>query len=487
MSIRVQVCLGILLVVGSGFYWFLNWMVEDLTPQYRTSTEEPLVDTARILAAMAAMTAHEGRVDYGLFGATFDEVSRHAFAARIYDFVKTHVDFRLYITDAQGIVRFDSDRDPTTGRGRDEGQDYSQWRDVRLTWRGEYGARTSRTIADDALSSVMYVAAPIIVDGHTIGVLSLGKPTRNVNTLVASAKRKILLAGTATGVAIVAVGLLLSSMTLRPMHRLTTYARAVRDGQRLPLPPLGRSEIATLGQAFEAMRDALEGKQYIEHYVQTLTHEMKSPLAAIHGAAELLQEETMLPGQRQRFVHNIQSEAQRLLTIVEKLLLLAAVENCKALQAVARLNLWTLATAVRESFDAVLLAKRITCTIHGTPDATFPGDDFFVRQALANLLQNAVQFTPQGGTIRLTVNADAATVSLVVQDSGPGIPPYALGRVFERFYSLPHPDTGKKSSGLGLSLVREVAVLHAGTVTLHNHAEGGAVACLSFPRTLTHV
>ena len=185
---------------------------------------------------------------------------------------------------------FDSDFDPQRGRGRAEGEDYSQWRDVYLTLRGRYGARSSHEDPDKSTSSVMYVAAPIAVQGDIVGVLSVGKPTHNVNQFVKRAERKTLVAGAITGLAVIVVGFLISDRILRPIQRLTRYAQTVRDGARVTLPRLGRSEIRTLGGAFEEMRHALEGKQYVETYVQMLTHEIKSAIAAIQGATELLKE-----------------------------------------------------------------------------------------------------------------------------------------------------------------------------------------------------
>jgi two-component system sensor histidine kinase CreC len=127
VRIRTRLFLGILLAVGVGFAFVIDWVVDDLTLQYRESTEEPLVDAARILAEIAAATATQGRVHDGLFRSAFRQVAARPFAAQIYGLNKTRVDFRIYITDVRGIVLFDLDQ------GRDEGKDYVQWRDVYLT------------------------------------------------------------------------------------------------------------------------------------------------------------------------------------------------------------------------------------------------------------------------------------------------------------------------------------------------------------------
>ena len=95
MRIRSRIFLGILVVVSVGFYFLLDWIVDDLTPRYRESTEEPLVDTARILASLAAVSARDGRIDLELFREAFDDAYSRSFTAQIFALVKTEVDFRV--------------------------------------------------------------------------------------------------------------------------------------------------------------------------------------------------------------------------------------------------------------------------------------------------------------------------------------------------------------------------------------------------------
>jgi two-component system, OmpR family, sensor histidine kinase CreC len=99
-----------------------------------------------------------------------------------------------------------------------------------------------------------------------------------------------------------------------------------------------------------------------------------------------------------------------------------------------------------------------------------------------NLIDNAIAFSPAGSCVEVSVSSAGGTVAIEVADRGPGIPAYASDRVFERFYSLPRPSSGVRSSGLGLPFVAEVATLHRGGVTLRNRDGGGAVAELSIAR-----
>jgi two-component system sensor histidine kinase CreC len=109
------------------------------------------------------------------------------------------------------------------------------------------------------------------------------------------------------------------------------------------------------------------------------------------------------------------------------------------------------------------------------------GERFLLRQAFANLLQNAIDFSPEKGVISISVEAQDGTAIVSISDNGPGIPDYALDKVFTRFYSLCRPDTGKKSSGLGLTFAKEVADLHGGQIRIANRAEGGAEVTLILP------
>ena len=476
MNIRTRIFLGILIVFVVGFSFFLWWITDDLEPEYRKATEEPLIDSSRILASAASATATHGKINAATFRKIFEDYSakRH-FYAKIYGYLKKESDIRVYITDTSGIVIFDS------YDSSNEGRDFSKWLDVFRTLHGEYGARTSRDIPGDPSSSVMYVASPVIIKGEIAGVLSVGKPTRAVRLFTEKSRRKIMLAGVIVLISMLLASILLSSMVTNSIKKLTEYARAVRDGEKVALPSLGTSEIAELGSAFEEMRYTLEGRQYIERYVQTLAHEVKSPLSAIKGATDLLNE-NMAPEQQKRFIDNIRIESERIESIIEKLLLLSSLESQKAIRKTDVINVHELAQNIRQGLFPVLEGKRLQLEITGDTSCTFEGDTFLIRHAIANLLQNAIDFSPASSKISANIfRSNDNYIGIEIKDMGTGIPVYALDKVYDRFYSLKRPDTGKKSSGLGLSLVKEIVLLHNGTIELSNASEGGTKAILRFP------
>ena len=476
MSATSRILLGFLVFLAAGLYAFHEQLTKRVEREYLKAAEEAMVDVAQLFAARLET---ETFAPAGL-RQEWDAARQRVFAAQIYHLTKTTLDMNLYVTDERGIVVFDSDG------GRAEGQNFRAQRDVALTLAGGYGARSTQLDRADPDSSVMFVAAPIRRDGRIAGVVSVSKAQRSLfafrdETRLWMRTLGLILFG------VIAVGTyLVVTLFSRPIRRLTDYAHAVARGERVVPPHGGSPEAATLGRAFEEMRDALENRAYVENYVQTMTHEMKSPVAAIRGAAELLHED--MPAERRgKFVANIQAEARRLQNIIDRLLALSALESRKKLEHPETVALADLARAVCAGLQPAAEARglRLDLTCAGQPEVL--GESFLLESALHNLLQNAIDFSPDGGAIRIHVASDAAAqeATISVEDEGPGIPDYALPRLFERFYSLQRPGTGRKSSGLGLCFVREAAALHRGRIEVANRSgTTGTRATLRLPVTI---
>ena len=211
-----------------------------------------------------------------------------------------------------------------------------------------------------------------------------------------------------------------------------------------------------------------------------LAHELKSPIAAVRGAAELLEEERD-PVRRARLEHNIKQESQRLQKIVEGVLELARAENRDAPPTREALNLSALLHDAVAQRETRLAERALHTQTNIPPDITLLADRFLLNQALLNLLDNAIDFSPAGGTLHLNLRHDHEQIELRIRDEGAGIPDYAHARVFERFYSTPRPDSGQRGTGLGLNLVEQAARLHGGSISLNNAASGGAEAVLRLP------
>ena len=475
MRLGLRLFLGFFLIVGLAAFFVMRVFVDEVKPGVRQAMESTLVDTANVLAAMAADDLKAGRIAEGRFAGDLARVRDHDPEATIWRFPKRSIDYRVTVTDARGIVVFDSE-------GRDLGRDNSRWNDVYRTLRGEYGARSSPEFPGSE-RTVMHVAAPVFdpdAPGTLIGVLTVAKPNRTLEPFIEASQRSILGKGAWLIGLSALVGLLMTWWLARRIGRLNRYAQAVAAGEPVAPPPPRRDEIGDLARALEDMRRKLEGKAYVEQYVQSLTHEMKSPLAAIRGAAELLQE-PLPDAERERFVRNIQTQEQRLTETIDKLLALAEVEQHGWLQNRERVELAPLLARLAEDEAAGLSARGLRIDVQCDRSLAVRGDPYLLRQALSNLLDNAVAFSPSGAEIGLSARMEDGKVRITVADRGPGVPDYAQERIFDRFYSLARPDTGLRSSGLGLPFVREVARLHGGTVALRNREGGGTEAELELP------
>ncbi|MHA6198563.1 two-component system sensor histidine kinase CreC [Pseudomonas wadenswilerensis] len=464
MRLGIRIFLVYFLFVGLTAWFVLNTVREQVRPAVRQSTEETLVDTANLLAEILRDQVKAGTLAQSDLPELLKAYGQRRPNAQIWGLAKTEVNHRIYVTDAKGIVLLDSTGDAV-------GQDYSRWNDVYLTLRGQYGARSTRSEPNDPDSSVMHVAAPIRDGEQVIGVVTVAKPNRSLQPYVDRSERRLINLGIGLIVLGLLVGAALSWWLVRSLRRLTRYAKAVSEGERVALPHYRGGELAQLAGAVERMRTQLDGKDYVERYVHTLTHELKSPLAAIRGASELLQG-PMTDEQRQRFAGNIENESARMQQLIERLLGLAQVEQRQGLEEQQQV-------ALAAMIDELLVARSVRIESAGLQVrqrvpalARLHCEPFLMRQAIGNLLENALDFTPPGGLLAFELEHEAQRVALSLYNQGEAIPDYALGRLSERFYSLPRPGTNRKSTGLGLNFVEEVVQLHGGSLEIANVEDG---------------
>ncbi|MCP1465901.1 two-component system sensor histidine kinase CreC [Pseudomonas sp. S3E17] len=460
MRLGLRIFLVYALFIGLTGYFVLSTVMKEIRPGVRQSTEETLVDTANLLAEILREDVKNGTLGQSHWPELLKAYGNRQPGATIWGLAKNQVNHRIYVTDAKGTVLLDS-------TGEAVGQDYSKWNDVYLTLRGEYGARSTRSAADDPTSSVMHVGAPIRDNGQIIGVVTVAKPNSSLQPYVDRTERRLLWYGAGLVILGLLLGALLSWWLSVALRRLTAYAEAVSEGRRAELPHYRGGELKQLSTAVEHMRTQLEGKAYVEHYVHTLTHELKSPLAAIRGAAELLQGD-MSREQQQRFVGNIDSESARLQQLIERLLNLAQVEQRQGLEEQASIPLAALVDDVLNAQCARIESAGLHVEQGIAADVKVFGEPFLLRQALGNLLDNALDFTPPGGVLRFSAQTLHNDVQVSLFNQAAPIPDYALPRLSERFYSLPRPGSGRKSTGLGLNFVEEVMKLHGGALQIGN-------------------
>ena len=270
MRLGIRLLFAFFLINGIAAFFVLRVFMAEIKPSVREVMEDMMVDTANILAELASDDLAAGRLGAQAPGAPESAFARHVrnYASRpidaaIWGLSKQTLDFRIYVTDAAGKVVFDSERKAV-------GDDYSRWRDVARTLRGEYGARASRDMETDDTSGVMYVAAPVRVDGRIAGVLTVAKPTRTVQRFIDRAERKVLKGGLLLLALSALVGMAVTVWTVWHVRRLRDYALSVQapGDATAPPPPVPQvpGELGDLARAMDRMRERLQGRDYIEGY-----------------------------------------------------------------------------------------------------------------------------------------------------------------------------------------------------------------------------
>ena len=468
MYLGIRLIFAGMAMLGVAWFFVLNAFVNEIQPIAREVMEELMVDSAHFLAELATDDLHAGTITTGRFAAATRSYQALQVDADIRGMGKETLDFVVVVTDARGIVLFDSE-------GKAVGQDFSAWRDINRTLAGEYGARATRVGGDGETSSEYHVAAPIRKDGALIGVLSLSKNTATVAPFMERSEQRIRRKGLWLLACTLIIGAAITLWTVYEVRRLAHYADDVDAGRRVPVPQV-RGELGKLARSIASMRERLEGQHYVERYVTALTHELKSPIAAIRASGELLLDDIPAADQA-RFALHVVQQSERLQRSVERLLALTRIEQTQALgdRHVASLSalLDEVIGALQPLADAA--SVRIEKRVEGAADFSAALDRDLMRLALSNVIENAFAFSVAGQTVRVTLRAHTNApdrVEIIVADQGPGVDALVLSRIGEKFVSTARPNGAPKSSGLGLAITTQVVALHGGSFTLENAAEG---------------
>jgi two-component system, OmpR family, sensor histidine kinase CreC len=458
MRLGIRLLFGFFIVTGLAAFFVLRIFTAEIKPSVREVMEDMMVDTANILAEIAVDDLIAGTMANGRFATQVNEYAQRPIDAKIWGLEKQSLDYRVYVTDNRGKVLFDSSNIAV-------GQDYSQWRDVARTLRGEYGARATREVQSDDKTSIMYVAAPINHDDKVIGVLTVAKPVATVQAFIDRAERKILISGLWLLFLSATVGVVVTLWVVGSIRKLRSYANEIEAGKKIPMPHIS-GELGDLAKAMAAMRQRVEGREYVEAYVRALTHEFKSPLAAIRGAGELLQED--LPGpDRQSFANDVLLQTQRLQSMVDRLLELSKLEQRQELVNPIRV---VLADFLTDFVNTTRLNRPHIAIQLKLDEQRFEADierDLLVL-ALNNLVDNAAAFSPANSPVIIELKGRV----IAIQDHGIGVSDFAFDKLGQKFFSTVRPDGLTKGSGLGLAIAQQIITLHGGQMQMLNTHPG---------------
>ena len=280
-------------------------------------------------------------------------------------------------------------------------------------------------------------------------------------------------------------GFLGSYRISRNINRVQKYTSNLFSGEDVLMPDLN-NQFNKLARTIRDARADVELKDDVEQYIDTLAHELRTPITGIQLTAENLLS-PMTDKQRKRFVENILESNKHMDLLVNRLLDLSRIERREALKNVETLKIKEVIQTVLKapSREKTILYKGLKIDIQINSNASLKAEKILLEQAIGNIINNALDFSPSSGTITIKASQTNAAISIIVLDDGPGIPPQVINKLFTRFFSVSRPDTGVRGNGLGLRFVRKIMKLHGGEVSLQNRfIQQGAEAKLRFPINL---
>jgi signal transduction histidine kinase len=308
----------------------------------------------------------------------------------------------------------------------------------------------------------------------------------SLNRTFAQTQQTIIVIIASAGIAVVILSFVLAAQATGPIARLTAAIGQIGSeglSQRIPGGERG-DEIGELTRSFNDLLGRLQEAFARERqFISDASHELKTPLTSINANAQLLlrwgdRDETI----RRESLETIASESSMLAEMVNGMLTLAKADRGDEIPK-EPVSLSMVAQEAARGASGRAADKGLTLTVNApSPSPLVEGDPHLIRQLVSNLIDNAIKFTNEGGVI-VTVDGDARSAWIQVDDTGPGIPDDELANVFERFYRADKARSRDvPGTGLGLAIVRSISRVHGGHVEAGRAAGGGARFCATFPR-----
>ena len=341
-----------------------------------------------------------------------------------------------------------------------------------------------RSIATRTAGRMLLYTRPWVSPAGVHYVVQVGAPSESVDRILSSLLLSLslltplILAGAAVG------GYFLMGVPFRPVVALTRQAEQIgtRDlGERLPVIPTGdemeRLSIS-LNHMIERLEDALAHNR---RFSADVSHELRTPLTILRGELEPLVESPDLPPRALDAVGSSLEEILRMSNIVESLLEISKLDEHSPITR-SPVNLAAIAASTVEQMQLLAEDKQLTVATSLTQDVWVQGDRVRLQQVIANLLDNAIKYTPPGRNIRLAVSAEKLRGVIEISDDGVGIPAECIPFVFDRFYRADKARSRESGgTGLGLSIVKAICTAHGGSVSLQSREGAGTTVRAELP------
>jgi two-component system heavy metal sensor histidine kinase CusS len=298
-------------------------------------------------------------------------------------------------------------------------------------------------------------------------------------------RKKILTALAFSLLACALAGYWIARRGIRPVRKMAETAARIGSNnlhERLERPGLP-SELSNLAATFNDMLDRLEDSFVrLSRFSTDIAHELRTPLQNLRGEAEVFLSKKREPGEYQELIGSALEEYHRLSNLIDRLLFLARAENPQTLIQREDLDLKKELDILQDFYGLSAGESGVALRAETPEGLRAPLDRSLFQRAVGNLIENSMKYTPSGGTVLLKASSDNGHIRVEVSDTGKGIPPDQLSRVFDRFYRVDasrSPSSG--GAGLGLSIVKSIMDLHDGTAEIRSEPFQGTTVILLFP------
>ena len=298
------------------------------------------------------------------------------------------------------------------------------------------------------------------------------------------------------------VALVMAHSVSKPLSGIALAAERISNGDYdQTLRVSGPSEVGRLAASFNRMARQVKAAQESQRdFIANVSHELKTPLTSIQGFAQAILDGTArVPEAQQKAARIIKGEAERMSRLVNDLLVLAKVSSDRDRSTWVDVDLLELLHSCTERISVLAAQKDIVLKLEssGEPGPSVRGDPDRLAQLFINLLDNAVKYSPPGTAVSLAIctafrstgerrRRHSQWIEVQITDSGPGIPPEQVSRIFERFYQVDKSRAGQRgSSGLGLAIAKEIVDMHDGYIGVESRQGAGATFIVTLPAAQT--
>lgn len=349
-----------------------------------------------------------------------------------------------------------------------------------IFYQGEGTRISDDLVQNHADMPVMSLTCPIIKDGsEVVAALIMHTDTSDIAQSIRQMRMDLLLYSiVAVVLAMMAVSYITGKMT-KPITDMNQIVRRYSKGEfdlRVEDED-GDDEVSQLGKSFNTMADGLNTLEEARRsFVANVSHELRSPLTSMRGFLEAMQDGTIPIEEQGKYLDIVINENRRMTAMVNDLLDLARIESGQVLLKTEAFDINELMMRTLLTFEARIDAKKLDVELDiGDKKLMVDADPSQIAQVLRNLIDNAIKFTPDGGSLKLSAKADKKQAIISVQDSGKGIDKESIPHLFERFYKAEKAHTPGESAGtgLGLSIVKRIIDQHDQDITVESQLGKG--------------